>query len=44
MELITVRHYTEDIVRKMVGNRKIYAEQRTRTTIQVVVKGDAMKN
>ena len=43
MELVTVRHYTEEIVRKVVGNRKIYAEQRTRTTIQVVVKGEEAK-
>ena len=43
MELITVRHYTDKIVHKLVGDRKIYAEQRTRTTIQVVVKGEWAK-
>ena len=40
MELITVRHYTDKIIHKVVGSRKIYAEQRTRTTMQVVVKGE----
>ena len=44
MELITVRHYTDKIIHKLVGDRKIYAEQRTRTTIQVVVKGEETKN
>lgn len=43
MELVTVRHYTDEIVHKVVGDRKIYAEQRTRTTIQVVVKGEETK-
>ena len=41
MELVTVRHYTDEIVHKVVGDRKIYAEQRTRTTIQVVVKEES---
>ena len=38
MELITIRHYTEETIDKMVNGRKIYAEQRSRTTFQVVVK------
>lgn len=38
VELITVRHYTEDIVDKVVNNRKIYVEQKNRTTVQVVVR------
>lgn len=38
VELITVRHYTDDIVDKVVRNRKIYVEQKDRTTTQVVVR------
>lgn len=39
MELVTIRHYTEDIVDKVVAGRPTYAEQRSRVTVQVVVKG-----
>ncbi|HPT53087.1 MAG TPA: aspartate kinase, partial [Bacteroidales bacterium] len=38
MELVTIRHYTEEIVQKIKGKRKIYAEQRSRATVQIVVK------
>lgn len=38
MQLITIRHYTDETVAKVVGDRNIYAEQRSRTTVQVVVK------
>ena len=38
MELVTIRHYTEDIVKKMKAGRKVYAEQHSRTTVQFVVK------
>ncbi len=38
MELVTVRHYTDEIVAKIVKGRNVYAEQRSRATIQVVVK------
>lgn len=39
MELVTIRHYTEAIVDKVIAGRSVYAEQRSRTTVQVVVKG-----
>ena len=38
MELLTIRHYTDSIIDKMVGEREIYAEQRSRSTVQLVVK------
>lgn len=38
MELITVRHYTDPIVDKVVAGRTVYAEQRSRSTVQIVVK------
>lgn len=38
MELITIRHYTDETIAKVVGNSEIYAEQRSRTTVQMVVK------
>ena len=38
MELITIRHYTDATIAKVVGNRPVFAEQRSRTTVQMVVK------
>lgn len=39
VELITVRHYTDEIIDKVVKKRKIYIEQKNRTTTQLVVRG-----
>lgn len=39
VELITIRHYTDEIIDKVVKKRKIYVEQKNRATIQVVVRG-----
>ena len=38
MELITIRHYTDATIAKVVGDRPVFAEQRSRTTVQMVVK------
>ena len=38
MELITIRHYTDATIAKVVGNRPVFAEQRSRTTVQMVVR------
>ena len=38
MELITIRHYTDATIAKVVGYRPVFAEQRSRTTVQMVVK------
>jgi aspartate kinase len=37
LELLTIRHYTEDTIKDMVGSRKIYLEQKTRSTVQFVL-------
>ncbi len=37
LELITIRHYTQDIVDKVVDGRMILLEQRSRTTTQLIV-------
>jgi len=37
-ELITIRYYEEETINKLVGNRQILLEQRTRTSAQLVVK------
>ena len=37
-ELITVRHFDEQTIDKLVENRVILLEQRTRTSAQLVVK------
>lgn len=37
VQLITIRHYTEGAVDKVIGQRKVLVRQMSRTTIQVVV-------
>jgi len=37
MELITIRHYNEDIIAELKSNRKVYLEQRTRETYRVLL-------
>lgn len=39
IELITIRHYSPETIDKVVQNRKIYLEQKNRTTLQMVVHG-----
>lgn len=36
-ELITVRHFTDEVIDKLVNNRPVLLEQRTRTSAQLVV-------
>ncbi len=38
LELLTIRHYNDEVVRRQTSNRKILLEQKTRQTIQMVVK------
>lgn len=37
VELITIRHYTDEAIDKVIGTRKIFVEQKNRTTFQIVV-------
>ncbi len=37
LELITIRHYNEEIIKKMIANKKLLVEQRSRTTVQLVL-------
>ena len=37
LELITIRHYTEELVEKITQDKTIFAEQKNRTTVQLVV-------
>lgn len=39
IELITIRHYQPEVIDRVVQGRKIYLEQKNRTTLQLVVKG-----
>ena len=41
LDLITIRHYDSSTIDKVVGNRKIILEQRSRTTAQMVVENPA---
>jgi aspartate kinase len=38
LELLTIRHYTEDILADYTLDRKILLEQKTRNTVQLVVE------
>ncbi|MFI3297825.1 MAG: aspartate kinase [bacterium] len=37
VELVTIRHYTQEIIDKLIGNRQVYTEQRNRRTLRFVV-------
>jgi aspartate kinase len=38
MELITIRHYNQPIIDNLIGNRKVYLEQKSRSTVQLLVR------
>lgn len=38
LELLTIRHYTQDEIAKCTLNRKLLLEQRSRTTIQLILE------
>jgi aspartate kinase len=38
VELITIRHYTDEAIDKVIGHKKIFVEQKNRTTLQAVVR------
>lgn len=37
LKLLTIRHYTEEVIKKMVADNKIFVEQRSRTTAMLVI-------
>lgn len=39
VDLVTIRHYTQEVVDQMVNGRAVLLEQRTRHTVQLVVGG-----
>jgi len=38
LELITIRHYDQETIDKIVGSRRIYVEQKNRLTAQLIVE------
>lgn len=38
LQLITIRHYNDEIIRKLTEGRKIYLEQKSRATVQLLIK------
>jgi len=36
-KLITIRHYTKDAIDKVIGNQSVILEQKSRSTLQVVI-------
>ena len=41
VELITIRHYTDASIREMVSGKTVLFEQKTRSTVNFVVKGNS---
>ncbi len=41
LELVTIRYYNQETIDKVVNNRKILLEQKSRLTVQLVVEGEA---
>ena len=37
VDLITIRHYNDAVIEKVIGSKKIFVEQKNRTTLQVVI-------
>lgn len=40
LQLITVRHYDDGIIDELMGNKKVYLLQKSRVTVQLLVKAD----
>ncbi len=38
LQLITVRHYNDELVDELIGNKKVYLIQKSRVTVQLLVK------
>ena len=38
MELITIRHYNQKVIDDLIGDRKVYLEQKSRSTVQLLVR------
>ena len=38
LQLITIRHYNDDLVDKLTRNKKVYLVQKSRITVQLLVK------
>jgi len=38
IELYTIRHYNADAIEKLMNNKQVILEQRSRNTLQLVVK------
>ena len=40
LQLITIRYYNDDIINSIVGQRDILLEQRSRSTVQILVENN----
>ncbi len=38
MELITIQNYNQDVIDELIGNREVFLEQKSRTTVQILVR------
>lgn len=42
LTLITIRHYTPEVIEQVIGGKTVFLEQRSRNTVQLVVSTDGM--
>ena len=38
LQLITIRHYNEEMINKLIKNRQVFLEQKSRSTVQLLIK------
>ena len=38
LQLFTIRHYTEEFINKLVEHKKVFLEQKSRSTVQLLIK------
>jgi len=38
LQLITIRHYTEKMINELLKNKKVFLEQKSRSTVQLLIK------
>jgi len=38
LQLITIRHYTDEVIDKLISSKEIFLEQKSRATVQFLVK------
>ncbi len=40
LQLITIRHYNDELINKLIGDKKVYLFQKSRVNVQFLVKNN----